>query len=140
MTTEIDEETSTTLGPECFINRELSWLEFNQRVLDQATDLSVPLLERLKFLCIVSSNLDEFFEVRVAGLKQVQLAEAGAVAGVDVTAGLEVEWDRVYRTVLGVAGKRLYEMRLQAPISVWEAEQEGLEAVAGSFRCKEVDL
>ena len=58
-------------APEHFINRELSLLEFNQRVLALAQDSAVPLLERLKFLCITSNNLDEFFEIRVSGLKQL---------------------------------------------------------------------
>ena len=61
-----------------YINRELSLLEFNRRVLDQAADESIPLLERLRFLCISSTNMDEFFEVRVASYKQ--LVELGAPA------------------------------------------------------------
>ncbi len=63
-------------APQLYINRELSFLEFNQRVLEQAKDVRIPLLERVKFLCISCANLDEFFEIRVAGLKE--LVEAGA--------------------------------------------------------------
>ncbi|MFA5171264.1 MAG: polyphosphate kinase 1 [Sulfuriferula sp.] len=60
----------SALPTDHFLNRELSLLGFNERVLAQAQDVTMPLLERLKFICIVSSNMDEFFEVRVAGLKE----------------------------------------------------------------------
>src|SRR5437868_6013955 len=56
--------------PGTLLNRELGILEFNSRVIAQAADPNVPLLERLKFICIASSNLDEFFEIRMAGLKE----------------------------------------------------------------------
>lgn len=55
--------------PEYFRNRELSWISFDERVLNEARDKSIPLFERLKFISITSSNLDEFYMVRVASLK-----------------------------------------------------------------------
>ena len=65
-------DTPSLKAPACYINRELSFLEFNQRVLDLAFDGRFPLLERLKYLCISSGNLDEFFEIRVASLRHLE--------------------------------------------------------------------
>ncbi len=74
---------------EHFLNRELQTLEFNRRVLAQADDRGVPLLERLRFLCIVSSNLDEFFEIRVSGLKE-QIKMGADASGPDGLTPLQV--------------------------------------------------
>lgn len=88
-------------APARYFNRELSWLEFNQRVLDEALNGTTPLLERVKFFCIVNSNLDEFFEVRVAGLKQA--AEDGVTErtpdGLNVQQTLRAVRQRVLRLV-----------------------------------------
>jgi polyphosphate kinase len=92
---------ATELEPAQFLNRELSWLEFNQRVLEEARDPSNPVLERLKFFCITSSNLDEFFQVRVAGLKQQ--IESGAYApgtdGLSPAETLRLTHERIRRMV-----------------------------------------
>src|SRR5271167_2117001 len=90
--------------PALYINRELSWLEFNRRVLEEAQDPSVPLLERLKFLAIFESNLDEFFMVRVGGLqKKVQLGIAYGSGADRMPVKQQVEC--ITRTVTGLVSE-----------------------------------
>src|SRR5438128_1897848 len=84
-----------------YINRELSWLEFNRRVLEEAQDKQVPLLERLKFLAIFSSNLDEFFMVRVGGLQQKVEARIAQGSGADRMPPIE-QLEHISQTVRGL--------------------------------------
>ncbi len=100
------------IDPKTFINREISWLEFNQRVLAQAIDPDIPILERIKFLAITSSNLDEFFMVRVGGL-QLQF-KAGVAStdysGMTVTEQLEAILQRTSQMVQQQYGVFLEEL------------------------------
>ena len=82
---------------EFFLNRELSWIEFNSRVLEEAEDLSQPVLERLKFLSIFSTNLDEFFMIRVAGLKRQVKSDVNELTSDKMTA--QEQRDNIFKTL-----------------------------------------
>src|SRR3954470_23366110 len=84
--------------PHPYFNREMSWLEFNRRVLEEAQDRSVPLLERLKFLAIFESNLDEFYMVRVGGVQQKAQLGIAYGSGADRTPVVEL-LERTTQTV-----------------------------------------
>ena len=95
---EIDEK---YLKPENYVNREMSWLEFDFRILGEARDKSIPLFERLKFLSITSSNLDEFFMVRVASLKDMVHAKYKKpdIAGLRADRQLELIGEKTHELV-----------------------------------------
>ncbi|HEY4011559.1 MAG TPA: RNA degradosome polyphosphate kinase, partial [Acidobacteriaceae bacterium] len=78
-------QSSATTAESPYLNRDETWLEFNRRVLEEADDASNPLLERVKFLAITASNLDEFLEIRVAGLLQQIEEDIGSFQMVDDT-------------------------------------------------------
>src|SRR6516162_6771376 len=96
-----EREEAPPVSDRLFFNRELSWLAFNERVLQEAADASLPLYERLKFLAIVSSNFDEFFMIRVAGLKQQILGRVAEVAADGMTPAeqLQAIHARVHRII-----------------------------------------
>ncbi len=86
MPIELSPEEIELRNPELYVTRELSWLAFNERVLDQARDRSWPILERLKFLAIFGSNLDEFFMIRVSGLHEQLQSQLPSTAPDGLTA------------------------------------------------------
>ena len=103
------------LSPTLFFNRELSWLEFNARVLHEAFDERNPLLERLKFLSIFSTNLDEFYMVRVAGLRRQVAAGVTAVPADGLSAQAQLDAiERRVRELLAQAHQCLHERLLPA--------------------------
>ncbi|PTX99401.1 polyphosphate kinase 1 [Verrucomicrobia bacterium LW23] len=107
-------------NPDYYINRELSWLEFNNRVLEEACDPHQPLLERLKFACIFTSNLDEFFEIRLAGIKQQIENELSDVAPDGLTA----------QEIFAAVRKRVLEL-LKIQYDLWRNELAPQLAEAG---------
>jgi len=128
----LDAEPATTfaIDPDStgrFVNRELSWLAFNRRVLEEAQNPRHPLLERLRFVSISASNLDEFYMVRVAGLKGMVTAEIASPSDDGLTPAQQiVRVDQMAADLIGDQQKMWAALRVEmrdAGIAVLEAEE-----------------
>ena len=120
--------------PEYFVNRELSWLGFNKRVLEEAQDPRQPLLERVKFLSIVSSNLDEFFEIRVAGIKQ-QIENKSSDVGPDgLSASKQFESIRATVTTMVESQYKLWNRELVPALAEHGIRFHEMEAISEEDR------
>jgi polyphosphate kinase len=123
-------------SPDLFVNRELSWLQFNERVLELAEDESTPLLERAKFLAIYANNLDEFFMVRVAGLHDQVEAGIDARGPDGLSARETIERVREHAAELGVRHSRAWQEKVRPALAehgirvvdIEECSEEELEA------------
>ena len=126
-------ESPDLFAPALYLNRELSWLEFNARVLAEALSENVPLLERLKFHAIVAANLDEFFMVRVAGLKQQLTGEVDEPSpdGMSVAHQLATISDRVHALI----AQQMQNLQEQI---IPRLAQEGVQIVKPDMLSKEV--
>lgn len=116
-------------NPEFYENRELSWIKFDERVLSEAKDKSIPLLERLKFISITSSNLDEFFMVRVASLKDMVHANykkrdiAGMTAEEQLVA-IQMETRKLVETQYGIFARSLVPLLKKEGITIMDAYED----------------
>jgi polyphosphate kinase len=106
------------IKPEYLINHELSWLAFNERVLEEALDSTTPLLERVRFFCVFSANLDEFFETRVAGLKQ-QIESGASERSPDGLTATET-FQAINQRVRELVARQYACWRKDLRIALWE--------------------
>ena len=141
-----DDATIRSFGPSRFLNRELSWLEFNARVLALAEDSSLPLLERVKFVAIFSANLDEFFQVRVGALHE-QLRARVKVQSFDgrsaeqqcneIRARVQVQLERQHAVLAGQLASLLVERDIR--IATWKDLSEPARGIAIDYFASHVE-
>ena len=128
---QVESDTSLT-DPALYRNREQSWLEFNQRVQNEALDPSNPLLERVKFLAISSTNLDEFFAVRVAGIVEQQLSGIASLTADGLSPSEQLAVIRRAAFQMSQSQRRCWQEELQPQLHAEGIRIEAYEALTGS--------